>query len=66
MFARHSSLRSAILIVLEWQSARRIDQSEGFAQSGSVPDYFAAHGKRLPAIVMRRSGVSCTDENRDL
>ena len=67
MFARHSALRSAILIVHpEWQAARRIYQSEGFAEIGSVPDYFAAHDKRLPAIVMRRSGVSCTDEDRDL
>jgi ribosomal protein S18 acetylase RimI-like enzyme len=67
MFARHGSLRSAILIVHpEWQAARRIYRSEGFTEIGHVPDYFAAHGTRLPAIIMRRSGVSWPDENRDL
>lgn len=67
MFARHRALRSAILIVhTEWQAARRIYHSEGFIEIGAVPDYFFAHDRRLPAIVMRRAGVSCPDENRDL
>jgi len=67
MFERHSSLRSAILIVHpEWQAARRIYHAEGFTRIGEVAGYFAAHETRLPAIIMRRIGLSCADENRDL
>lgn len=59
MFARHKRLRSAILIVHpQWDAARRIYHAEGFAEIGSVPDYFAAaHGTRMEAIIMRRAGV---------
>lgn len=67
MFARHTLLRSAILIVHpEWQAARRIYHSEGFVEIGEVPAYFAEQNTHLPAIIMRRGVVSCPDENRDL
>ena len=67
MFARHSRLRSAILIVHPaWDAARRIYRAEGFQEIGRIEGYFAAGGDdegngaapapRLPAIVMRRAG----------
>lgn len=56
MFARHSRLRSAILIVHpEWTAARRIYFAEGFDEIGEIGGYFAAAGGlSQPAIVMRR------------